>query len=575
MKRFLRLAAMITALMLTCCFVSCSTSDDDDNESSAKKTLVAIVVTSQPTAATYAKGSPEPTWANNGLQITAVYSDGDTPVLAASDYTVSGWNSSLAKKITLTVSYTSANVTKTATFSVTITANGTEPTEPDNTAVALASLAVTTPPATTSYAVGSTFSSAGLVVTATYADSSTKKLSENEYKLSTPDMATAGTKTVTISYTSGGVTKTASFEITVTASPSTTDALIAIGETVTFPSGTTAATITDTILSLTSETTLKLNGAINAVMLKAIADAMKENDSVLISLDLSETTGITEMKEWFAEINTLYAISLPKTTTKITGGFYLCKNLTAITIPSSVTEFELGNKGYSYGNYASSYDIFESTKLKYINYTGTLADWCATTWGYYIPETAILYINGKDRKEFSDVTIPASVTSIGDYAFYNWTSLKSVVIPEGVINIGDFVFTKCTAIESISLPKSITNIGYSALSGTPIKIAELPNITHIASGAFSDCTSLESISFGNAITYIGKKAFAGCTALTSATFADIERTWYGYSDSRKMENKPDEHSGTFFFTTDAANNAWNLGNYCIEYVWITDKYKAE
>ena len=121
--------------------------------------------------------------------------------------------------------------------------------------------------------------------------------------------------------------------------------------------------------------------------------------------------------------------------------------------------------------------------------------------------------------------------SIGDYAFYNWTSLKSVVIPEGVINIGDFVFTKCTAIESISLPKSITNIGYSALSGTPIKIAELPNITHIASGAFSDCTSLESISFGNAITYIGEKAFAGCTALTSATFADIERTWYGYMEN--------------------------------------------
>jgi len=77
----------------------------------------------------------------------------------------------------------------------------------------LASLAVTTAPTTTSYAVGATFASAGMVVTATYTDNSTAAITG--YSV-TPSGALAGTDTaVTISYTEGGVTKTATQAITV------------------------------------------------------------------------------------------------------------------------------------------------------------------------------------------------------------------------------------------------------------------------------------------------------------------------------------------------------------------------
>ena len=63
--------------------------------------------------------------------------------------------------------------------------------------------------------MGDTFSAEGLVVTATYSDTTTAAVTG--YTLSEVDMTTAGTKTVTVTYTEGDVTKTATFDITVNA----------------------------------------------------------------------------------------------------------------------------------------------------------------------------------------------------------------------------------------------------------------------------------------------------------------------------------------------------------------------
>ena len=117
--------------------------------------------------------------------------------------------------------------------------------------------------------------------------------------------------------------------------------IVIFGKTISIPSDATSATITDTILALTGDTTLKFSGAINAVKLKAIASAMKENDSVQISLDFSETTGITEWKNWFAEIESLYGIALPNTLEKVTyigyAAFKNCEKLESIVIGANIT----------------------------------------------------------------------------------------------------------------------------------------------------------------------------------------------------------------------------------------------
>lgn len=79
--------------------------------------------------------------------------------------------------------------------------------------IKLASIAITTPPAKTTYTAGETFGPAGMVVEATYSNGAKAVATGYSY---TPSTAlTDGTTAVTIQYTEGGVTKTAEQAITV------------------------------------------------------------------------------------------------------------------------------------------------------------------------------------------------------------------------------------------------------------------------------------------------------------------------------------------------------------------------
>ena len=60
------------------------------------------------------------------------------------------------------------------------------------------------------------------------------------------------------------------------------------------------------------------------------------------------------------------------------------------------------------------------------------------------------------------ITIPASVTSIGHSAFYNCSSLRQITIPDSVTSIGDWTFWGCKSLEQITIPGSVTKIGRSA-----------------------------------------------------------------------------------------------------------------
>ena len=82
--------------------------------------------------------------------------------------------------------------------------------------VTLSSISLNTSSVTKTYSVGDTFSYSGLIVTATYSDNSTATVTPTS--VSSPDMSTAGLKTITVTYTEGGVTKTAEYTITVTSS---------------------------------------------------------------------------------------------------------------------------------------------------------------------------------------------------------------------------------------------------------------------------------------------------------------------------------------------------------------------
>ena len=97
-----------------------------------------------------------------------------------------------------------------------------------------------------------------------------------------------------------------------------------------------------------------------------------------------------------------------------------------------------------------------------------------------------------------------SVTSIGDYAFSDCSSLISITIPESVTSIEPWAFWCCSSLTSVTIPRSVTSIRYCA---------------------FRNCSSLTSITIPESVTSIGEAAFFECWGLTAVHISSME-AWY-------------------------------------------------
>lgn len=91
-------------------------------------------------------------------------------------------------------------------------------------------------------------------------------------------------------------------------------------------------------------------------------------------------------------------------------------------------------------------------------------------------------IAGLIDRSITSVTIPASVTSIGDYAFFDCNALTSPTIPDSVKSIGDWAFGNCNALTSLTIPDSVTSIGDCAFFGcTELAVVNMTAFTTAAS----------------------------------------------------------------------------------------------
>ena len=169
------------------------------------KTLESIAITTQPSKTEYVVGD---TFDPAGMVVTATYSDDSTKVLDAKDYTYAPNGALAATDTKITVTYTEGGVTKTADVTITVKEKTPEP-------KALASIAITTQPNKTEYVVGDTFDPAGMVVTATYSDTTTADVTASCTNNAPAQFDTVGSQTITVTYTEGKVTKTADVTVTV------------------------------------------------------------------------------------------------------------------------------------------------------------------------------------------------------------------------------------------------------------------------------------------------------------------------------------------------------------------------
>ena len=248
----------------------------------------------------------------------------------------------------------------------------------------------------------------------------------------------------------------------------------------------------------------------------------------------------------------LTSITIPNSVTSIdSNAFEGCRRLTAVTIPNSVTS--IGESAF-----------YNCTGLTTVNWNATE---CISAGSYRSPIfegcSNLATVNIGDNvkiippyafytcSKLTNITIPNSVTRIGNDAFRKCTGLTSITIPNSVTSIGSFAFDDCTGLTSITIPNSVTRIGMRAFLNTAWynnqpdglvyagKVAyeykgTMPSNTSIVlkagtlgigEDAFYYCTGLTSITIPNSVTIIYDGAFRICTNLTSITFNGTKAQW--------------------------------------------------
>ena len=337
------------------------------------------------------------------------------------------------------------------------------------------------------------------------------------------------------------------------------------------------------------------------------------NCSSLTSVTIPSS--VTSIESYaFSGCSSLTSVTIPNSVTSIGGyAFYGCISLTSVTIPSSITS--IGDKTFSGCSSLANVSIGEGvTSIGNSAFYG-----CSSLTSINIPRSVTsignrafygcqgeLIIDSKtffekDYKssnypmssesswlsgsKFTKLTIGDSITKIGSYTFYKYTSLTSVTIPDSVTSIGYNAFGQCTLLKDIYViianlatyaeSNDIYNIsGNKHLLVNGVEITELvvpDSVTSIGDYAFHHCSSLTSVTIPSSVTSIENYAFYGCSSLTSVYCKPTTPPAGGYDlfSYYDSEKKP---IGCKIYVPTASVNAYKSAQYWNNYAAYIEGY---
>ena len=206
---------------------------------------------------------------------------------------------------------------------------------------------------------------------------------------------------------------------------------------------------------------------------------------------------------------------------------------------TSDSSSENGISLYRASNYAQIYGdgdgMFYDDSVNFVIENGVLKKYNGWQTFVEIPDTVTSIGDEafKNNTSMVSVSIPDSVKSIGDSAFYGCTSLLGVVIPDSVENTGRCAFQKCSKLASAYLPVNekltVINTGtfYECMSLKEIIVPD--NIVKIEFDAFYNCRNLKNIDLSKNLITVGYNVFGNCKSISKIeipkSLKNFDSTW--------------------------------------------------
>jgi hypothetical protein len=284
-------------------------------------------------------------------------------------------------------------------------------------------------------------------------------------------------------------------------------------------------------------------GILNGLPVTAIRGLAFYGQTSLTSVTISNGVASIGNDAFYGCAN-ITNITLPNSMTSIAAqAFESCLSLESITIPAGVTN--LGDSVFLTCNGLTAINV-NTTNPAYSSVAGVLFDKGRTT----LIETPELIAGS--------YTVPATVTSVGDNAFYSCSNLTSISLDANLGNIQSSAFAYCGGLTSLNIPGAVTNIGPSVFLGcnglTAITVASnnptfagtggvlfdkgkttlilyppaaptnnyvIPGtVTNVAESAFSFCNNLTNVTIPGGVAIIGSQAFEYCQNLAAVMVPD-------------------------------------------------------